>query len=129
MFHADDPKKWVSFSLGISLLALGVIPFLSNFGFIAFGLPGFLESIIGKIALWVIAAVGIWLLIEGFMEEDTIRVITIITALLFLSIGVIQLLFNFSIISWGIPWLSLNVYYAIFTIEGILLIIATFMTW
>jgi len=128
MFQADDPKTWGNLIVGFLLLSLGIIPFLHSFGFIGFTLPGFMGNIIGKIALWVIAAIGVWLIIDGFMEDDTIRMVTLLVAVVFLAVGVIQILHTFGVIGFQVPFLTLNVYYAIFAIEGLFLIIGAFAT-
>lgn len=129
MFQADDFKTWANLFVGLALVVLGAIPLLNMIGILGFGLPGFLANIVGLIALWVIAAVGLWLLVDAFMEEDMMRIITLIGALLFLAIGIVAILEQFGFIGWAIPFLSVPVYYGIFVVEGLLLILAAFFTW
>ncbi len=126
MFDFDDPKNWVAVIIGLLLLALGLIPLLNNFGVIGFGLPGFLNGIVSKIGLWIVAAGGLFLLIDSFLEDHSMRMISIVVALLILAVGIIPLLNSFGIIGFTIPFLSVNVYNIIFVIEGLFLLIAAF---
>jgi hypothetical protein len=133
MFEADDPKTWANLIIGFVLIGVGIIPLLEYFGVISFTLPGFITSLMGIIVYYVIAAVGFWLIIDGFMEEDMMRVVTIVIALVFVAIGIIQVLSGFGIIGFSIPFLPTKEYSiihnAIFVIEGFFLILAAFLTW
>ncbi len=122
----SDPRGWISLIIGILVLVLGALPILNQFKILPFGLPGFLVSAIGMISIYLLAAIGIYLLIVGFMEDDTIRVITILIAFIVIAIGIIQILAMFKIIGFSIPFLTPLMYNILFVIEGIFLIIAAF---
>lgn len=122
----DEPKGWISIVVGFILVTLGVIPILNMFNIISFTLPGFLQTIIAVIALYVIAGAGLYIIIDAFMEDDHARLISIIVGLIFLAIGIINVLGGFGIIPFTIPFLTLIVYQIIFVIEGIFLILAAF---
>lgn len=128
MFSWDDPKHIANLVVGLTLTALGSIHLLSKFGVIGFTLPGFINNVVGTIAVYAIAAIGLWLLIDGFMEDGHWRMTTIIVALAVIAIGVIPVLNTFGVIGFTIPFLSLTLYYVIFLLEGILLILAAFLT-
>lgn len=125
-FDFDDPKNWSALILGLVIASLGAIPLLNSFGVIEFSLPAFLSGIISSIGLWIIAGAGFYLMITSFLEDDTMRVVSIIVALAVLAIGIIPLLNSFGIIGFTIPFLSVNVYNIIFVIEGLFLIFAAF---
>lgn len=126
MLNWDDPRHLFSLIIGLLLLPLGLIPLLSQWGVIGFALPAFMAGIVGKIALYVIAAIGLWLFIAGWMEDDGMRMITLISSIAFIALGVVALLGQFGMIGLSIPFLSLTLYNIIFVIEGLLLVIAFF---
>lgn len=131
IFNWDDPKTLANLFIGLVVIALGLLPLLNYFGLIGFTLPAFLSNVVAKIALYVIAGLGIWLLIDGFLEDSHIRMITIVIALVVLVLGLIPLLSSFGVIG-SVPFLSFvlqpMVFNVIFVIEGIFLIIAAFAT-
>ncbi|RMF56152.1 hypothetical protein D6745_00180 [Candidatus Woesearchaeota archaeon] len=118
-----EGKDWFTLILGLILLVLGVIPFLNKFGIVSFGL-NFLP--IMQFVSYIISIAALWLIIEGFMEDEGVKIITIIVGLIILAIGVIPLLNSFGVISFAIPFLSVTLYNIIFILEGILLVIAAF---
>lgn len=126
MFDFDDPKNWSALLIGIILMALGLIPLLNKWGVIGFNLPGFLLGIFSNIALYILAAGGLYLLIDSFMEDDTTRVISIGVALAIIAIGLIPLLNSFGVIGFTIPFLSPTLYQILFVLEGLFLFIAAF---
>jgi hypothetical protein len=122
----DEPKYWVSFIIGIFVVALGGIPILNGFGWIPFALPGFLV-ITSRILLWLVAAIGAYLIIDSFLcEDDTVMWISIFVAVVIFGIAAIQILNGMNIIPFGIPFLSMQVLRILFVIEGLGLIIAAF---
>jgi len=123
----DEPKGYLSALGGLVLVVLGLIPLLNGWGIIPFGLPGFLSGVISGIVVYIIAAAGLWVLIDGFMEDDIMRIVTCVAGVIFLALGVITLLNTFGVIGFAIPGLGQTVYNIIFVIEGILLVIAAFV--
>lgn len=120
----DEAKGWWSVLVGILVLALGIIPFLNTLKVISFNIPGFLQNAIGAFGIYILAAVGIYLLIDAFMEDDTIRAITLVVGGIIVVAGILSALFAFGVIGFQIPFLTYTVYNVIFVLEGILLIIA-----
>ncbi|MBR9690486.1 hypothetical protein GOV08_02265 [Candidatus Woesearchaeota archaeon] len=129
MFDFDDPKNWSVLIIGILLMALGLIPLLHGWGVIGFGLPKFLANIISSIGLYLIAAGGIYLLIDSFMEDSTMRIVSIIVAVTVTAFGIFALLFQFGVLPWNVSFLASTVpmiYNIVFVIEGLFLFIAAF---
>jgi hypothetical protein len=126
-FSWDDPKTLANLIVGFLLTAFGLIPLLNHFGVIGWNLPEFMIGLMGNFALYLIAGIGIWLIIDGFLEDETIQKITLLIGLLVLIFGIIPLLNQFGVISITIPFLNLLVFQALFVVEGILLIIAAFV--
>jgi len=121
-----EGKNYLSIVLGLILLAVGLIPLLQTWGIVSWGLPGFIANVIAMIAVFVVAGGGFWLLIDSIYENEGLKWLTAIVALVILVIGVIQILHNFAIIGFSIPFLTMTVYNYIFTVEGLGLIIAGF---
>jgi len=119
MFHGwEGGRSFLSLILGIFVLALGFIPFLNAMHVIGFGLPGFMTSMVAKSGIYVLAGVGLYLLIDGFLEEGPIQVGSIVVALAIVALGIVNIFLGAKI-----AFLSEMVYNVIFTIAGILLII------
>lgn len=128
MEHVFQGKNLLSLILGIILLALGLIPLLNTWGVIGFALPEFLVTIVSQIFIYLVAGGGLWLLVDGFHEgtHSTEGKVTMGVGFLVLLIGVINILQQFKVIPFGIPFLTPVVYSVIFTLEGILLVVAAF---
>jgi len=120
----DEPKYWISLLIGIIVTALGGIPLLNSWGLLPWSLPFALSA---NILLWFVAAVGAYLLIDTFLsEDDALMWISAAVAIVILAIAIIQILNNFGVIGFGIPFISLTLLRILFVIEGIGLIIAGF---
>lgn len=122
----DEPKSWIALIVGIIAAALGAIPLLSTWNIIGFTLPEFVLKLLDTIAIWVIAGIALLMFIDAIWEDDGIKTITIILALIFLAAGVIQILSNFGVIGFGIGFLKGMVAQILLVIEGFFLIIAAF---
>ena len=125
MAQFDEPKGRWSIFIGILVMALGLIPLLSGWGVLGFNLPEFIIKIIPAIAIWALPALAFFLFIDAVDEDDGIKAFTIIIGLLFLALGVVQILSKFGVIGFGLP-LSDMVYQILFVVEGLFLFIATF---
>jgi len=122
----------VSLVLGAVLLILGGVPLLKLYNVTSLTL-GPLESLVGKIFLYLIALGGIWLLIDAFWgdEADVVQWAGIIVGIVVLGIGVVQLLSQFGVIAATMPGfvqgvLTPVVYQWLFAIEGALLVVSAF---
>jgi hypothetical protein len=122
----DEPKYWLSLIVGIVTTALGGIPLLNTWGLIKFTLPFALPM---NILLWLVAAVGAYLLIDTFLSEDDMMMWTsAIVSFIILAVAIVQILSSFGIIGFSIPFISLTLLKVLFVVEGIGLIIASFGT-
>jgi len=123
------PRDYVSFLVGAVIGALGALPLLSKLGT---GPDWFaLEFLPVQLFAYIVAAIGFYLMVNSVIEitnSNSIGWISFMIAMLFLVIGIFQVLNKFSI---GPGWFSLDfishtIYYVIFVIEGLFLMIAMF---
>jgi hypothetical protein len=127
MAQFDEPKGKISILIGIPVLALGLIPLLNHWGAIGFNLPAFIVNLIPTIAIWALPALALFLFIDSIDEDDTIKHVTIVLAIAFFALGVIEILHTFGVIGFGVPFLGNPVVAKILlSLEGLFLIIATF---
>ncbi len=127
MASFDEPTSIFSLILGLILMALGLIPLLFSFGVIGFSLPGFLHGIVQAIMAYIAAGVGVWLLVDGFLEDDAWRWITWCVAIVVLLLAIIPILNQFSIIGFGLGFLTYQVFQIMFVVEALLLILMPFV--
>lgn len=124
-----ETKDWISFLVGVVVTAMGVMPLLKmvNIGPSWFAL----EMLPISIFAYIVAGLGFYLMVESVIEITNSNAIgwwSFAIALVVLAFGVLQTLAKFGI---GPEWFSFSfipaiAYYVIFTIEGILLMIACF---
>lgn len=122
-------RDWLSFFIGLILFAIGLIPLLSSFKVIKWGLPGFMTSMIGSIFFWIIAVGGVYIFIDGIIEPkaEFLHLALLLIGLVFVAVGLIPILNKFGTISFNIPFLAnMVVYNIIITIEGLMLMTAGF---
>ena len=119
----DEPNEIVNTILGIVLVALGGLLTAEKFGWLPFKLPSIINSVVGMFLVYILAAVGLWLIIDGFMEwDDWPAVPSLILGLVILAIGAINILESFKVISFAVGFIPQPVYYALFVVEGVLMI-------
>ena len=123
----DEPKGWVALLVGLLVAVIGAVPLLAKFKVLPFSLPDFVAKLIPAIAIWLIPAIALLLFIDSAVwEEEFPRIISVLVALVFLALGVIEILSKFSIISFSIPVITDTIYYVIFVLEGLFLLLAAF---
>lgn len=126
----DQPKGWISLILGLILMGIGILPLLEKFKLIGANPIAPVTNILTvSILQYVVAIAGLVLIIDAFMEMDTIRVVSLIIGIIVLASGIIPVLNSFHVIGFTIPYLTVTVYHVVFIIEGIFLIIAAFAMW
>ena len=124
----DEPKGYLSLILGIIIFLLGALPLLSKWKILPFSLPGIVEGLLASFVLYILAAVGVVLLIDGFLEwGEAFAIPTLVVALIIIAIGAVQILNSFNVIGFSIPFLSQTIYYILFVLEGLFLAIAAFI--
>ena len=125
----EGGRSAFSFIIGIILLIVGLVPLLNQWGILGFQLPEFVNTLLGTGIIYILAFVGLFTIIDGFMEggfTEPWGLISIVIGLIVLVLGIIPLLASFGVISFSIPFLTLTVYKVIFSIEGIVAIIGAF---
>lgn len=120
----DSGKKITSFVVGVLILALGIIPLLNKFNVLAFQIP--MMELMIKIAFWVFAAGGVFILIDAHLEDHAMKIPSTIIGILLIAVGLIEILFSFGTIGFHIPFLSDMIFYVLFVIEGLFLVIGGF---
>ena len=123
----ESPVSPISLTLGVLLLLLGGIPLFNQWGVLSWGLPSFLTGLVGSVAVYLLAAGGIFLLVDAWGEwGETIGEISLIVGLVILAVGIVQVLSIFKVIPWMIA-LPMIVYNILFVVEGILLVLGSWM--
>ena len=122
-------RDWLSFFVGLGIFLVGIVPLLGHFGVLPFGLPAALNTLLGSVAVWIIAIAGVYIIIDGIIEPDRnmLHMLLLGMGALFVIVGLIPILHMFGVIPFTIPFLdNLIVYNAILTVEGIMLMTAGF---
>jgi hypothetical protein len=122
----DEPKGYLSAIAGLILIALGIIPLLNHFGVIGWNFPAGIIGVLFSIMFYIAAAAGLWLIIDGFMEDDTIRMVTVLLGIVIMIAALIPLLNSFKVIPFGLPFLTPTIVQGVFVVEGLFLLIAAF---
>ena len=122
----EGKKSVTSLVFAIIMLVLGMIPLLNQVKIITLNL-GFMLTPLGSILSYILALGALFLIVDSFMEDlyEKRARITLLIGSIFLLIGLLP------IIGITIPFinsiLTPVVYYFLFTIEGVLLLIDTFL--
>ena len=120
----DEGKGWLALIIGLVALALGLIPLLADFGVIGWNLPQFLLDIMTTFMLYFIIIIAIVLFIDSIWEDDMLRIVSMVVAVLIVVAGLIPILNSFGVIGFTIP-LSQVFVSVLLMIEGIFLGIAS----
>jgi hypothetical protein len=115
-------KNVIAIIFGLIVFVLGVIPLLNFFKITSFGsgIVGFYSVLLS----WILAIVGIYLIVDSFMEEYFWKWVTGIIGFVIMTIGVLKSLSMIGIQLVSLSFIPPVGYYALLTIEGILLFIA-----
>ena len=125
----SDPNEIVNMILGLILIILGALLTAANFKWLPFALPSFLNNAVSMVLIYVLAAVGLWLIVDAFMEwGDWPTIPTLTVGLLVLAIGAINILSAFKVIGFSITFIPAVVYYVLFVVEGILMLAYNIVT-
>jgi len=119
-------RDTVSFFVGLILAAYGLIPILFAMKIIKFNLPGFLLNLPVTVMVWVVAAVGLYVLIDGVIEPPMhiFHWLLIIGGVIFMVIGLIPILYSFKVVPFTLPIKDIIVFQGIVAAEGLMLAIA-----
>ncbi len=122
----EGKKSVTSLVFAIIMLVLGMIPLLNQVKIITWNID-FMLTPLGSILSYILALGALFLIVDSFMEDlyEKRARITLLIGSIFLLIGLLP------IIGITIPFinsiLTPVVYYFLFTIEGVLLLIDTFL--
>jgi len=116
-------RKNIGLTFGIIIFIIGLIALSNTFGFLGFGIPLSLN-----ILAWILAAGGLYLIIESVTEIGPRRTIALVIAFVILILTLIPILSQLGIIGFSLPGLSLTLYHILLVIEGVFLIINAFGT-
>ena len=122
----DEPKNYIACIVGLVLVAIGLIPLLNKMGMISWGIPTTIDGLIMGFALYIITIAAVYLLIDSFMEDHGMRMISLVVAIVIAIMGLIPILNSFGLIGFTIPFLGPMLFYVIFLVEGVFLLIAAF---
>lgn len=116
----DAPRSLPTLVLGLLVLVMGIFPLLNQFGVLSFNLP---YTPAGLVLAIILTLGGGWLLIAGFMEDDFIKVVSIILGIIVLVLGILPILSQIGI---TMPMAFLGFLYSpyLYAIIGFLLVIA-----
>ena len=120
-----SPRKPISFVVGVIVLVLGLIPLLSNFGFIGFNLPAF-PAIVASIVALVGGLILLWDAFSetgGFGLGGILMIPSFILAIISLAVGLIPLLASFGVIGFMLPDFVFSVINYLLVITGVLIIL------
>jgi hypothetical protein len=119
------PRDTISFFAGLIIVVFGAIGVLNLLGKLNI-LGAVFKSLPLNIVIWLVAAAGMYVVIDGFIEppQHSLHWFLIVAGIVLLVVGLIPILNLFKVISFSIPLLhNLLVYYIIITLEGLLLVI------
>ena len=119
-------RHWLSFFVGAIIFALGLIPLIGKEGWL-----GPLNSVIGQIAVFIIAFGGLYIIIDSFFEftfHSGIGITTLLVGLVVFGLGLISILHSMGVVGFGIPFLALPIVWQIlFLLEGLFLMLGCFI--
>ncbi|MBS3097992.1 hypothetical protein J4209_04320 [Candidatus Woesearchaeota archaeon] len=116
-------KSTISLGLGLLLFILGIVPLMHKVNMIAWTIPDIPEILM----LLLLAAGGVYLVIDGFMEVPMIPSmgwISIATGIIVSLLAILKLFGKTAGLLVLVSGLGINVF---FTIVGFLLVIGAFM--
>ena len=126
-----EAKDWVSFFVGLVVLAFGALPMLHNWGVgpAWFDLP----TLPVKILAYAVALLGFYLVVNSIIEitnSNSIGWFSFLVALLVMAIGVLHVLGQFGVVSgflaMGFLEGSMWIFNVIFVVLGLFLMLACF---
>ncbi|MFH1174108.1 MAG: hypothetical protein V1725_03190 [archaeon] len=120
------PRDTLSFFAGVIIAIFGAVGALNVLGKLNI-LAGLFTSLPLNIIVWLVAAFGMYVVIDGFIEppQHSLHWLLIAAGIVLLIIGLLPILINFGMLKFAMPAFinSLIVYYIVIAVEGVLLII------
>jgi len=116
-------RHWISFLVGALVFLLGLFPLIGKS-------LGPVSSIIGGIAAYIVAFAGLYIIVDSFFEfsfHSGVGLGTLIIGLLVFSFGIVVVLSLHGIISFKVPEISMFIYNVLFILEGLFLMLGSFI--
>lgn len=129
MIGWENERSLPSVIIGVILVLWGLIPWLNTWGVIGFNLPAIFLTLPTNILLWILSFGGLFLIVDTFWggEDDFWWWTSFAIGGVVLIAGLIELLSTFNIIGFGMPgFLTVEVFYILFIVEGFTLFVAAF---
>ena len=116
-------RKNLGLLLGVLILIVGLIAMLNKIKILPFGIPLSINFL-----AWILAAGGLYLIIESVTEIGAKRRIALLVAFAILVLTLIPILNSLGAVAFSIPGLSLTLYHILLVVEGAFLVINAFGT-
>ncbi len=117
-------RHWTSFFVGLLILLFGLFQLIGKQDWL-----GPLAGLSGTILAYILAFGGLYVIIDSFFEfsfHSGMGIATLIVGLVVFGLGIVNVLSAHGALAFSVPIADL-LYHILFVIEGILLMIATFV--
>ncbi len=120
-------RHWISFFTGAIIFCLGLFPLIGKEAW----LGPLNATTLGTIAVYIIAFGGLYIIVDSFFEftfHSGIGITTLLIGLAVFGLGLVSILHNKGVITFGISFLGIAIVWQIlFMLEGLFLMIACFI--
>ena len=119
-------RHWLSFFTGVVIFILGLFPLIGRDEW----LFGLMEHASGAVLAYLVAFGGLYLIIDSFFEytfHTGVFLASFLVGLLVFGFGLVMILSRIGVISWSLPDFPIVVYHALFMLEGLFLMLASFV--
>ena len=120
-------RHWLSFFTGLIIFLLGLFPLIGKESW----LGPLSSSVIGKIAVFIIAFGGLYIIIDSFFEftfHSGVGIATLLIGLAVFGLGLVSILHSMDVISFGFAFLEIAIVWQIlFLMEGLFLMLGCFI--
>ena len=118
---------WPTLGLGFIVGLAGLLSLLGGLGVLPFSV-GFLSVLYVNLAMYIFAALGLLVVIEDAMNLSMGGAMAwggLFIGLLFLAMGIVNILNKFGVLGFGVPGLPEMVFHALFMLLGAALVMGT----
>ena len=119
-------RHWLSFFAGLIIFLLGLFPLIGKEAWL-----GPLNSVLGTIAVFIIAFGGLYIIIDSFFEftfHSGVGIATLLVGLVVFGLGLISILHGMGVVGFGVPFLEIEIVWQIlFLMEGLFLMLGCFI--
>ncbi len=122
MVHAV--RHWVSFVIGLVIALFGLFSLIGKESWL-----GPAGGLTGSILAYVLAFGGLYMVFDSFFEysfHSGIFITTFIAGIVVFGLGIINVLHSFDAVAFSVP-IPAFLYDLLFVVEGLFLVIATFV--